>query len=270
MGAQPCRECGIRPKDLPRQRCRVCALRHAPIGEQVAESRRRLAMVPEALRLKRTKATQAAAPVGTAWCAACQTFRDDADFGKGATTCRACASAKSHAASVEKTYGLTADQYEQLLTLQDGKCAICRARPKSKRLAVDHDHKTGAVLGLLCSRCNHDLKGAAWDSMAIAQALWHYMNTPPTSGNWVTPERQQPLSAAVTDQEPKPLPFATVGQKAPQATTQPQPATRERTGALAEIHAMTPEGLELIGGTRDERGAVRIYVPRSADAPPPF
>jgi len=269
MGAQPCRECGIRPKDLPRQRCRVCAFRHAPIGEQVAESRRRLAMVPEALRLKRTKATQAAAPAGTAWCAACQTFRDDADFGRGATTCRACASAKSHAASVEKTYGLTADQYEQLLTLQDGKCAICRARPKSKRLAVDHDHKTGAVLGLLCSRCNHDLKGAAWDSMAIAQALWHYMNTPPTSGNWVTPERQQPLSAAVADEKPKPLPFATVGQKAPQTAAQPQPE-RQRVGKLAEIHAMTPEGLELIGGTRDERGAVRIYVPRSADASPPF
>jgi hypothetical protein len=254
MGAQPCRECGTRAKDLPRQRCRVCALRHAPIGDQVDAARKRLAMVPPELRLKRSKTVEAAAPAGTSFCAACQTFRDLVDFGKGATTCRACASAKSHATRTEKVYGITSEQYDELLKLQDHRCAICRARPKTKRLAVDHDHKTGAVLGLLCSRCNHDLKGAAWDSMAIAQALWHYMNTPPTSGNWATPEKQAPLSASVTAEKPVPAPFAVIGQKSAAAPVTPQPVARERTGALAAIHAMTPEGLELIGGTRDERG----------------
>ena len=46
---------------------------------------------------------------------------------------------------VERTYGLTAEQYDALLARQGGRCAICRARPKSKRLAVDHDHATGEV-----------------------------------------------------------------------------------------------------------------------------
>lgn len=145
-------------------------------------------MVPPELRVKRTKTVMALAPTDRSWCAGCQSWRDLADFAKAATQCRPCASAKSHAAMIAKTYDLTPEQYDALLALQGGKCAICRARPKSKRLAVDHDHATGLVRGLLCSRCNHDLMGSAWDSMAMALALWHYMNTPPTSSDWRAPE----------------------------------------------------------------------------------
>lgn len=193
MAAALCKECGRRPKALPRQRCLTCQLRHEPIGEQVEAARRRLAMVPPELRRKRGANIMALAPKGTAWCAGCQSFRDDEDFPKNGTTCRACSSARTHAAMVAKTYGLTAADYDALLRLQGGRCAICRAKPKSKRLAVDHDHKTGAVRGLLCSRCNHDLMGSAWDSRAMATALWHYMATPPTSGAWLPPERAPQL-----------------------------------------------------------------------------
>lgn len=204
MAAQKCKECERRPKMPGRHRCATCFLRHLPIGDQVAEARRRLAMVPEELRLKRTKKIQALAPEGTAFCAGCQSFRDLEDFGKSATQCRACVSAASHSASIEKTYGLTSEQYEELLRRQGGKCAICRARPKSKRLAVDHDHKTGEVLGLLCSRCNHDLKGSAWDSLAMATALWHYMNTPPASGHWIAPENAPQLMPVESAVRPSP------------------------------------------------------------------
>lgn len=233
-------------------------------------------MVPEPLRLKRSKKVEAAAPEGASWCAGCQTFRDLVDFGKGATTCKACASARSHATRTEKTYGLTPDQYDALLKMQGGRCAICRARPKSKRLAVDHDHKTGAVRGLCCSRCNHDLLGSAWDSQAMVTALWHYLNTPPASGSWVTPEEQPPLSASVTARESSRASFAALGTDKPGARNVAAAPTitavgpKERTGKIAEIHALTPEGLELIGGTRDERGAVRIYVPKATEADPPF
>jgi hypothetical protein len=54
------------------------------------------------------------------------------------------------------TYGITLDEYYQLLTAQDNSCGICR-RHKSKfrkMLAVDHCHKTGNVRGLLCFSCN--------------------------------------------------------------------------------------------------------------------
>lgn len=201
MSAQPCKECGRRPKIAGRHRCATCQLRQEPIGDQVTAARARLAMVPEGMRRKRTATIQRLAPEGTAWCAGCQSFRDLEDFGKGMTQCRPCASAAQHGAMVEKTYGLTAEQYQALLARQGGKCAICRARPKSKRLAVDHDHGTGEVRGLLCSRCNHDLLGSAWDSLAMATALWHYMNTPPATGRWTAPENApqlMPVESAVS------------------------------------------------------------------------
>lgn len=142
-------------------------------------------MIPEALRVKRSKRIVALAPPGTTWCAACQSFRDLVDFAKGATTCRACASAKTHASAIAKTYGITGDDYATLLEAQGGKCAICRARPLSKRLAVDHDHKSGAVRGLLCagsqsSGCNFAL-GLFHDDPEILWRAYVYMMTPPAS-----------------------------------------------------------------------------------------
>lgn len=55
---------------------------------------------------------------------------------------------------------LPSGEYEAMLAAQDGHCALCPATPKTRRLHVDHDHKTGAVRGLLCYRCNNALP--AW------------------------------------------------------------------------------------------------------------
>ena len=41
---------------------------------------------------------------------------------------------------------------DELLELQGGLCAICSRKPKIEHL--DHDHKTGAIRGTLCSGCN--------------------------------------------------------------------------------------------------------------------
>lgn len=49
----------------------------------------------------------------------------------------------------------TSEEYDHLLAKQDGRCAVCLSLPKEKRrLAVDHDHKTKIVRGLLCYYCN--------------------------------------------------------------------------------------------------------------------
>jgi len=53
--------------------------------------------------------------------------------------------------------GVTDEAYEALLDAQGGGCAICGAKPKTRRLHVDHDHATGKVRGLLCHRCNRAL-----------------------------------------------------------------------------------------------------------------
>jgi len=53
-------------------------------------------------------------------------------------------------------YKLTIEQYEKILAYQGGVCYGCQqSEPvKGRRLSVDHDHDTGLVRGLLCSRCN--------------------------------------------------------------------------------------------------------------------
>jgi len=50
-------------------------------------------------------------------------------------------------------YGLTREQYDVMMSEQEGRCAICRKEfigPPH----VDHDHRTKAVRGLLCKTCN--------------------------------------------------------------------------------------------------------------------
>ncbi|WJV49930.1 endonuclease VII domain-containing protein [Streptomyces flavofungini] len=59
-------------------------------------------------------------------------------------------------ARVHRTYGLSVDDYAQIFKFQDGRCAICRETRRTN-LAVDHCHKTNAVRGLLCARCNSTL-----------------------------------------------------------------------------------------------------------------
>lgn len=58
--------------------------------------------------------------------------------------------------SLKRYYGMTVEQYDELLSAQDGVCAICGGEQTHGRtfLDVDHDHATGAIRGLLCSHCN--------------------------------------------------------------------------------------------------------------------
>jgi len=70
------------------------------------------------------------------------------------------------------------DQYEILLSVQGGGCAICGFKQKHKRLAVDHDHACCSgditcgkcVRGLLCEACNHMLGKAQDDSDRLRSA----------------------------------------------------------------------------------------------------
>lgn len=100
-------------------------------------------------------------------------------------------SANSHSRMIERTYRITGEQYWILLAFQSavlgnppGTCAICgRATGKTKRLAVDHDHETGAVRGVLCGPCNKDVLGRL-DLAALKRAV-KYLEDPP--GRILTP-----------------------------------------------------------------------------------
>ncbi|MGW4446464.1 endonuclease VII domain-containing protein [Streptomyces sp. NPDC004682] len=93
-------------------------------------------------------------------CQKCGKNRSEKFFTPRGKTCSTCRKSSRRAATrnarIEKTYGLSPADYQKLFEFQDGRCAICRETRKTN-LAVDHCHKTEAVRGLLCARCNGQL-----------------------------------------------------------------------------------------------------------------
>lgn len=84
---------------------------------------------------------------------------------------------------LKKIYKITLDQYLDLEQLQAGLCAICQqpeanttAKTKLGSLAVDHNHKTGKVRGLLCKGCNMAL-GNMKESPERLRAAAIYLET---------------------------------------------------------------------------------------------
>ena len=75
-----------------------------------------------------------------------------------------------------KQYGITPDDYARMFAAQGGRCAICRTDTPGggRRWAVDHDHQTGKVRGLLCGACNTGL-GLLRDSSENLTAARNYV-----------------------------------------------------------------------------------------------
>lgn len=87
-------------------------------------------------------------------------------------------------ADLRRKYGITLADYRDLLERQGGVCAICQKPPGESRpgqgrvqgrpvrplLAVDHDHETGKVRGLLCIPCNRGIGFLEDDPQIISRA----------------------------------------------------------------------------------------------------
>lgn len=172
------------------QRCYECWLARKPPVVRCEAAERRLALIPESARRATIPAKEW--PPGRRWCAGCQTFVRLKDC--SGSRCKACASIANHAGRAKATFGIDPESYQWLLKAQHGKCAICRQKPKTTRLALDHEHshcKSGCskcVRGLLCSRCNRELLGAAHDSLHILKNAVAYLEAWPTSGDWSVPQ----------------------------------------------------------------------------------
>ena len=56
---------------------------------------------------------------------------------------------------LQRKFGISTEVYNAVFLAQEGVCAICKKpNPNKNRLAVDHNHLTGEVRGLLCGPCN--------------------------------------------------------------------------------------------------------------------
>lgn len=77
---------------------------------------------------------------------------------------------------LKRTYNITVEEYDEMLTAQGGVCAICGRAPRDDiSLHVDHCHDTGDIRGILCFRCNNALGDFGHDGRLL-QAAADYVN----------------------------------------------------------------------------------------------
>lgn len=77
----------------------------------------------------------------------------------------------------KRYYGITFDQYNELLIQQNRKCLICRrdiSEVPRQILCVDHNHQNKQIRGLLCINCNTGL-GNFHDSAEMLQSAISYL-----------------------------------------------------------------------------------------------
>ena len=78
---------------------------------------------------------------------------------------------------IEREFGIKYEQYDKMLEAQEGVCTICgkpETKPNAKYLAVDHNHETGVIRGLLCNNCNRAL-GLLGDNVETLQNAINYL-----------------------------------------------------------------------------------------------
>ena len=138
-----CRDCGeVKPvsdfyahsgcRDGYRPECKACNL---------AEKARKHRANPEPAR-ERTRRWQADNPE--------RVRQKNAQY--AAEGRKAISNRRSH---LKRKYGITLEQYDEMLEAQGGRCAICRRLPRDDiSLHVDHHHDSGRLRGLLCFGCN--------------------------------------------------------------------------------------------------------------------
>jgi hypothetical protein len=115
----------------------------------------------------------------TKTCRCCQAEKPLSDFyfrsetGNYRTECKECVIERQR----YQKLGVCNTKYDEMLTRQKGACAICNSTLNSSRytkLAVDHDHRTGKVRGLLCTNCNTAL-GLMKDSVERFESAIQYL-----------------------------------------------------------------------------------------------
>jgi hypothetical protein len=178
-GPKPCKTLGCGgKKDLPSHFCYWHRVDRLFIDDQIAEAidRRKLSLKTHEVRASMPSSLW---PDGRRFCSGCQ-FMVPIWYTQG-SRCKACTSHANYARHIAETYKISYDFYLALYQFQGGRCYICRKAPKTRRLAVDHDHETDEVRGLLCSgerSCNHDVLGNI-KSIDAARRIVLYLEDPP-------------------------------------------------------------------------------------------
>ena len=127
---------------------------------------------------------------GQSYCPSCKKVKDIDCFNKDSRTvygitiyCKECFKIDYKKNIIRNTdnylkyeYNITLDEYNNLLKKQNDKCSICgkSSKENKKRLAIDHNHTTGKIRGLLCSSCNQGL-GKFYDNVEFLENAIKYL-----------------------------------------------------------------------------------------------
>ncbi len=114
-------------------------------------------------------------------CGCCKLIKNKHDFYKSdykefkdgyRTDCKECVRNKY----LYYTYGITSEQYNQLLKDQNYDCAICGLNEddSEQNFHLDHDHSNGKIRGILCENCNHGI-GNFNDNIEIMASAISYL-----------------------------------------------------------------------------------------------
>lgn len=82
--------------------------------------------------------------------------------------------------AIKSQFGMSPEEWQDIFSRQNGKCAICllpetsKLRGEVKTLSVDHHHASGKNRGLLCSRCNTGI-GKLRDNPEILRSAADYI-----------------------------------------------------------------------------------------------
>lgn len=85
--------------------------------------------------------------------------------------CRECMdNNRKHRRRIE-TYGLSNESFLTILESQKSECAICGESLVGKKQCLDHNHKTLAIRGILCTNCNFMIGYAGEDQVILQNAI---------------------------------------------------------------------------------------------------
>lgn len=76
---------------------------------------------------------------------------------------------------IKRSYRITAEEFDLMLSRSYGRCDICYKCFSGREPFIDHDHSSGNVRGLLCSKCNFSV-GLLDDNPEIVDRLYRYLN----------------------------------------------------------------------------------------------
>ena len=77
------------------------------------------------------------------------------------------------AISLRHYFGMSIDEYKDMLKKQNNRCAICGINfdDAYRGACVDHDHSSNKVRALLCQRCNHGIGFFTEDISKLQSAI---------------------------------------------------------------------------------------------------